>query len=310
MSPLEIKTIGTGLKTSSDSKHKVEDPETRPFPYAVLQIRWEFSRVPEIVRALDNSHLAERVRGFTLETEAIYSICSPQGMPKPLWQPLLGRDIRKVPPVKSKRSTRRTKDGSSSPEEPLPPTSATSSNGGPSDNVFSIEHAHSSATSIMDSVRNTTGPSSPDSTRLAFDEQKPSKQKKDGRLPIPSQPELVPRYWNEFDDGSEFGDDSSYAIYVNPDESSNFPGTETISTVFSVLYDGLNTGARYIVSWLPSPTRGSKACEREPLLAAQRVGRHLEDSSDSGDSKKPSSKQWYSRWIKSYAGQYASPKQG
>ena len=278
MSPLDVSTLGAGLKPSTDSNYSIESPEGRAFPYPVLQIRWEFSRVPEIVRALDNSHLTERVRGFTLETEAIYCICSPEGMPKPLWQPLLGRDIRKVPPVKSKR--RRT-NGSSSPEESVPVTSATSSTGGPSDSIFSKTRIQSSATSVMDYGLNTTGPDSPDSTRFVFDEQRPPKQKKRVQLPLPMPPEAPTRYWNEFDDGSELGDDSSYAIYVNPDEASDFPGIEIVSKAFSALYQGLNDCKEHFISWLPSPSQGPRGHEREPLLATQRAARDLEDSSDS-----------------------------
>ena len=279
MSPPDMATIGAGVKPSIANNHSTESAEGRSFPYAVLQLRWEFSRVPEIVRALDNSHLAERVRGFTLETEAIYNVCSPVGMPKPLWQPLLGQDIRKVPPVKPKR--RRTKDGSDSPEESVPPTSATSSSGGPNESVFSSTAGPSSATSVMDSAPNTTGPNSPDSTRLAFHEQKPAIPKKHVRLPPPAQPETATRYWNEFDDGSEFGDDTSYAIYVNPEEPSNFPGTETISHAILATYEVMNTVRRHIVSWFPSSSRGSREREREPLLASQMAARDLQDSSDS-----------------------------
>ena len=288
MSPPDMATIGAGVKPFNDNNDSIGSPGERAFPYAVLQLRWEFSRVPEIVRALDNSHLTERVRGFTLETEAIYSICSPEGMPKPLWQPLLGRDIRKMPPVKPKR--RRIKDGSNSPEESVPPTSVTSSSGGPYDSIFSSTAGPSSATSVMDSAPNTTGPNSPDSTRLAFHEQKPPKPKKLVRLPPPAQPETTTRYWNEFDDGSEFGDDTPYAIYVNPEEPSNFPGTEIISHAFLATCEALNTVKRHIVSWFPSSSHGSREREREPLLASQMAARDLEDSSDSNREVRANSK--------------------
>lgn len=286
MSPPDITRIGVGRKASISSDYSIESSEGRAFPYAVLQVRWEFSRVPEIVRAFDNTHLAQRVRGFTLEMEAIYSICSPEGMPRPLWQPLLGQDIRKVPSLKSRRSTRRTKSGSSSLEEPLPQTSANSSDDGPSDSVFSTTQAQSSATSVMDSRTIVTVPESPGlldspgSTRLVFGEQKPPRQKKNVRVLSPAKPPVASRYWNEFDDSSEFGEDSSYAIYVNPDEPSDFPGKEVISKAFSVLHEGANKGKRYVLSWLPVHPRQSKEREREPLLANQRAAQNLEDSSD------------------------------
>jgi hypothetical protein len=188
MSPPDVPSLGAASKTSIDGSYTIESSEGKAFPYAVLQVRWEFSRVPEIVRVLDNSHLAERVRGFTLETEAIYNICSPQGMPKPLWQPLLGRDIRKLPTRKSRRFSRRGTDGLSSPSEPLPPTSATSSNGGASDSVFSTAQGQSSATSVMGSVQIATELSSPVSTKFTFAQAKSPKPKNGYDY-------LVPRSW-------------------------------------------------------------------------------------------------------------------
>jgi hypothetical protein len=33
------------------------------------------------------------------------------------------------------------------------------------------------------------------------------------------------KYWNEYDDGSEYGSpDEDYAIYVNADDNTSFPG--------------------------------------------------------------------------------------
>jgi len=133
----------------------------------------------------------------------------------------------------------------------------------------------------MDSGPNTTGPNSPDSNKLTFDGQNPPKPKKHVRLPPPAQPETESRYWNEFDDGSEFGDDTSYAIYVNPEEPSDFPGSEIASKIFLVLYEGLGDLKGYIISWLPLPSRESREGERQPLLSSQRVAQELEDSSES-----------------------------
>ena len=291
MSPPDVPNLGAASRPSTNGSYTIESPEGKAFPYAVLQCRWEFSQIPEIVRLLDKSHLAERVHGFTLEAEAIYSICSPQGMPNPLWQPLLGRDIRKLPPQNSKRFSRRGTDESSSPEEPLHPASATS-NDGPSDSTFSTAQVQSSATSIMASVQTATELSSSESTKLVFDRAKSPKQKKRVRLPSPSQPEMVYRYWNEFDDGSENGEDSSYAIYVNPDEPSNFPGTETILKSFSALYYGLSRIERRILSWLSLINHQSTRHEREPLIAGQRTGPYLEDSSDSDDNTQATDKSY------------------
>ena len=41
------------------------------------------------------------------------------------------------------------------------------------------------------------------------------------------------KYWNEYDDGSECAadDDDGYAIYINPDESTSFPGFDYLQNV-------------------------------------------------------------------------------
>lgn len=54
--------------------------------------------------------------------------------------------------------------------------------------------------------------------------------------PIPP-PQLAERvkYWNEYDDGSEYGSpDEDYAIYVNPDDSTSFPGLDYVQGICKV----------------------------------------------------------------------------
>ncbi len=72
------------------------------FPYALLEIRCEGKTATDLVASLDESHLVrsfsdaifsvnadskqtERVRGFSLETHAVATMCKPQGMPSPFW---------------------------------------------------------------------------------------------------------------------------------------------------------------------------------------------------------------------------------
>ncbi|EXK23758.1 hypothetical protein FOMG_19481 [Fusarium oxysporum f. sp. melonis 26406] len=51
-------------------------------------------------------------------------------------------------------------------------------------------------------------------------------------LPLP-QMEGQTKYWNEYDNGSEcVGDDNGYAIYINPDESTSFPGLNCLQGIF------------------------------------------------------------------------------
>ncbi|EWZ37624.1 hypothetical protein FOCG_04460 [Fusarium oxysporum f. sp. radicis-lycopersici 26381] len=49
----------------------------------------------------------------------------------------------------------------------------------------------------------------------------------------PPQMEEPAKYWNEYDDGSECAaDDDGYAIYINPDESTSFPGFGYLQNIF------------------------------------------------------------------------------
>ncbi|EXJ58849.1 hypothetical protein A1O7_06279 [Cladophialophora yegresii CBS 114405] len=193
---------------------------SEPFPYAVLHIRWEFARMPAVVRAFDESHLAYRVHEFTIEDMAIRQI--QKELPRPSWQHLLHHDITKLPLPHApsfnrlKTTTRMrmvTSDLSGTSSGP-------SSSEGQTDSVFSSgTHGNSSVTS-----EETRGLalSSPVESRSKLD-QKP--RKKRARIVVP-EPEPRFRYWNEFDDGDSDvnpGEGESYAIYVDPNEPT-FPG--------------------------------------------------------------------------------------
>lgn len=66
-----------------------------------------------------------------------------------------------------------------------------------------------------------------------------------------------PKYWNEYDDGSEAGDaDDGYAIYINPDDDTSFPGLDYVNAMVTVPYHKIR-------GWFkPKDQR-----ERRPLLA-------------------------------------------
>ncbi|KAK3937893.1 xenotropic and polytropic retrovirus receptor 1 [Diplogelasinospora grovesii] len=74
-------------------------------------------------------------------------------------------------------------------------------------------------------------------------------------------------YWNEYDYGSEAGDmdrneETSYAIYVNPDEDSNFfPGVTTLAAVFTA-------PVKKMKAWISRRRGGAAAAggESGPLL--------------------------------------------
>lgn len=278
MSPLCRSTIGDISSANSAAAQN--------FPHTVLEVRWEFSRTPEIVRALDSTYLVERIRGFSLEALAISTICKPSDMPSPMWQPLLERDIRKVPPLQTRTSLRK--------DPPKIASSGPSSTDGPYAGAFSTGPIQSSATSLRESNRSTppTSPLIPKDKAPAIPHASKTRQPK--RKPRHEQ-QTFHRYWNEFDDGDEVPEDERYAIYVSPDENTSFPGAETVSKAFSSMYQSLGRTKRRILSWLPLQScdrnRDLDAEEgvRRPLLAApgKDPDQGNEDSSDTDTSNSP-----------------------
>lgn len=68
-------------------------------------------------------------------------------------------------------------------------------------------------------------------TRVNFDPLPPASM----AAPEVQQPQ--PKYWNEYDDGSEAGDFDDYAIYINPEDNSGFPGMGYVNAIVSMPYE-------------------------------------------------------------------------
>lgn len=108
---------------------------------------------------------------------------------------------------------------------------------------------------LLTTLRSTTPhicePASASSSRRAS--RRPSAQ-------IPILPPPPQAYWNEYDDGSEAGEES-YTILVNP-EADGFPGSRTFAYVFSKAIMPIET----VRGWF-SPSVSPE--ERRPLLASE-----------------------------------------
>ena len=242
------------------------------FPHAIFFVRWEFSRVPELVRILDASHLAERLDDFSTEEAAVYTIC--KDLKQPEWVEHLSHDIRRVPPVMPRKPSTTNPRIRTSPLPSMPESTGPSSTDGPTDSVFSAGLGNSSATSVAESPGVSQRESSPTGALKAISplREKAKKKRKRARIVAPPSPEPRPqRYWNEFDDGeSDTNVDEGYAIYVNPDESS-FPGAETVSRAFGAMCSSLSKGKGRIVSWLPlTKADAAPPNERTPLIFSTR----------------------------------------
>lgn len=274
-------TLDTDITVTTVDMAQVGQPEQKSqegdaFPYAILHIRWEFARTPAVVRAFDESHLVERVHDFTMEDMAIHT--AQKELPEPSWRPLLEKDIRKVPLVPRLSRPGTANRTRLSPTDVSGTSSGPSSTEGPAGSVFSAGTAgQSSATSdaaglsdtAISKVSETTSPS--------------TRKKKRARIQVPEREPPPTRYWNEFDDPeSEYNQEEGYVIYVNPDEST-FPGAETISKAFEVMYESFNKSKAKVVSWLPplSVKGPGTAAEHEPLLDDQRSYTEDADTSSS-----------------------------
>ncbi|KAF2709315.1 hypothetical protein K504DRAFT_378598 [Pleomassaria siparia CBS 279.74] len=191
------------------------------FPHAVLEVRRENNQSAALIQALDNSHLVERVRGFSLEVHAVWTCCKPMTMSKPFWIPLLDRDIRKLPaPVKRpRRKAASARNSFSLTSPPMTSTSTTASfTDGQTSSYATRTGGDSSATSVPDLE-------DPPSLR-AF--RKKSRKPYSDYLPS-IQAEAPPerqRYWNEYDDPES--EDDGYYIYIDPNDTVKFPGQELI----------------------------------------------------------------------------------
>lgn len=85
------------------------------------------------------------------------------------------------------------------------------------------------------------------------------------------QPAVQQAYWNEYDNGSDAGEDDGYAIYINPDEESGFPGLEYVTAPF-----------RTVSKWFrPNNTTP----ERTPLLSDDRLRAGYSSTSAQTDSE-------------------------
>lgn len=220
------------------------------FPFAVLQLRQEGNVDSTLFSTLDNSHLTERVRGFSMEYHAVWHLYKPSTVAAPFWVTTLTRDIRKLPPATAKRSSNENSSGAS--PNPDSPQATTRSNGssvmGTTDGtVTAVESSRHPSLGFADSE-------APAPPLRAF------RNKRRREYPHAKPAQEQTKYWSEYDhpeDGSDAGD--AYVIYIDPNERSSF----------EVFFDKLAK----LFSRKPKP-------EEEGLLSTPSTPREDETSSD------------------------------
>ncbi|KAF2013792.1 hypothetical protein BU24DRAFT_247180 [Aaosphaeria arxii CBS 175.79] len=188
------------------------------FGHAVLEIRREGGYPESLIQRLDNSHLVQRVHGYSLETHAVWSCHKPAAMSPPVWISLLDQDLLKVPaPVKKRRRRQAatvpdTQSNSSRPDTSPSAASLTDGQSTP----FTSRHDETPGTSASEMMNVPSLQAFRKKRRRPFAEYPP---------PIESEePPQRQGYWNEYDNPES--EDDGYYIYVDPDASMGFPGQE------------------------------------------------------------------------------------
>ncbi|KAL8869128.1 MAG: hypothetical protein Q9174_004501 [Haloplaca sp. 1 TL-2023] len=237
------------------------------FPFAVLEVRFEGGAQTSFLDALDKTHLTERIRGFSMEAHAVATLCKPQGMPPPYWLPALEQDLRKIPAT-VKTTLSREPSSQISPSlgsGNMHSTSATSVDDRPRSSEFSGPGQGSSATSVG-------------GTPSLAPQKAPKKKRR--RLADKSLREQIhqtsrQRYWNEYDDGDEDSDNEPFAIYIDPNKSTSFPGAHTISNAASSLAAQAKRSSKKMRSWMGF---SEKPHEQTSLLADEAASPEDDDS--------------------------------
>lgn len=114
--------------------------------------------------------------------------------------------------------------------------------------------------------------------------------------PGAAQPTSQVKYWNEYDDGSEAGGpEDEYAIYIDPDQGSGFPGFGYVQAVLGLPFEKVK-------HWF----RLNRSPERQPLLNDRPTTQHgyFSTSADSDEEGYASSSEFPAH---GFVGHYAFP---
>ncbi|KAK4496185.1 hypothetical protein PRZ48_012165 [Zasmidium cellare] len=281
-----LATLDTNIRIDKADAKAVDTKRASKFPFGVLTVRQEGFSSTQLLSILDESHLVERVPGFSLEYHCIWELLqSEKSIPAPAWKDTLQRDIRKIPktPPMPPRSSSRQISGERSPLTPPPVRRSSakdrlgsgvglrSAGVGPNPGAQTLQTVmspHDSNDGTVDS--GTAVEQSSAESHLSALENPPlrafRKKKRPNYPEAPTRTLKQPqaeqqRYWNEYDNPEEGGsDEGGYAIYVDPYEAS--PLERAIDNFFSKI------GNLFKKQW---------PAEEEPLLPSDPVD---EESSD------------------------------
>ncbi|KAL9102323.1 MAG: hypothetical protein Q9163_002503 [Psora crenata] len=271
-----------------------EDPQQgfNSFPYAVLEVRMEGNGSAALIKALDDSHLVEKVRGFSLETHAVAALYEPHGTSRPFWMPALYQDLRKVPPTEGSPNGRLPKKKSIPEQGSTRNTSlsAESIRNGLSSSGFSGSRGESSATTA------------PDTCHTSYSKASKKKRRRLKRLNTSRSHSTLgaqsrqQRYWNEFDDASEVEQDLIHTIYIDPNAPNGFPGAARMSNFANYIIGKVVIPTEKLASWFQSSK--STDLERGPLMNGILSSPDDSDLSEDGAQSEARSARRYSTFSK------------
>jgi SPX domain protein involved in polyphosphate accumulation len=243
----------------------------KEFPFAVLRVRQEGKFTRDLIEVLDQSHLTERVRGFSLPSHAIWECWKPRGMTAPFWLPAMDKDIRKVPATVDLGRQRSSQllaaehgqNSSASSNSEYGPSGSSTAVGAESSATSApgtpmLERNHSSGLQTIAERKKKTV------TIDEVDFERPSRRKR-----------KETRYWSEYDNPSDDDDTNAYYIYIDPDKEEKWLGQETaqkISKFFRTMF------SKNVEEGMPDEERGLL----RPLTEVEE-----DDASSSSDTESP-----------------------
>lgn len=139
-------------------------------------------------------------------------------------------------------------------------------------------------------------PSSPSSDEQPLPESAGPKRTRVDFDPLPpAQMSSQVKYWNEYDDGSDAGGpEDGYAIYINPEEDTGFPGMAYVHAIVSMPYEKAKR-------WFGHRRGG----EEQPLLSAENTSQGYSSTAVDSEEEGYASSDGFP--YQGYAAHYALP---
>ncbi|KAL9029368.1 MAG: hypothetical protein Q9196_002375, partial [Gyalolechia fulgens] len=250
-----MKETPRGFFSTKEADLSLDDSEARGFvhfPFAVLEIRNEGDSGTDLLAALDETHLTERIRGFSMETHAVATLCKPPGLPPPYWLPALDQDLRKIPAT-VKTATSRQQNHQLSPSGSMGKTSTSATSVGDY-----RRSSHSSVPTIESQATSAPNFSEPSPVKAVRKKRRLCKDRLVREQAANSRQPSHQHYWNEYDDGEENTDNEPFVILVDPNKSTSFSGFPTFHSAVSSMASRAKASSKKVQSWLGTSGQASR----------------------------------------------------